>query len=146
MNATLATATATATTIDRIGPHSTAIRQRPQQTRNQPATTSTDIRKSRHHDISTYFSATTAVVTTTNVRQAAAEEPTTSTANTGLGRTFLTGEDAARLTIKICYNIRTTVVYTLHVIHLSFLACSHDRLNGRHLSSDASWPNLLFPK
>jgi hypothetical protein len=78
-NVTLATATATTTTTNRIGPRPTAIRKRPQQTRNQPAMTSTDIRKSRHHDIRTYFSATIAVVTTPYAMQVATEEPTTST-------------------------------------------------------------------
>jgi hypothetical protein len=46
--------------------HSTAI---PRLTRNQPATTSTNIRRSRHYDIRTYFSATTAAVTTTHAMQ-----------------------------------------------------------------------------
>jgi hypothetical protein len=69
MNATLATATATttATIIDHIGPRPTAIRQRPQQTRNQPATTSNDIHRSRHHDFCTYFSTMAAAVTTTKM-------------------------------------------------------------------------------
>jgi hypothetical protein len=43
MNATLTTATAATTTTDRIGPRPTAMRQRPQQARTQPAPTSTDI-------------------------------------------------------------------------------------------------------
>jgi hypothetical protein len=53
MNATVATATATVatTTTDRIGPRRTDFRQRPQQPRILPATTSTNIRRSRHHYI-----------------------------------------------------------------------------------------------
>jgi hypothetical protein len=85
MNATLATATATTatttTTTDRIGPRPADFRQRPQQTRKQPATTSTSIRISRHHDIRNYLSITTAAGTSTHAMQAATEEPITPTDN-----------------------------------------------------------------
>jgi hypothetical protein len=66
MNVTLATATATTdtTNTDRIGPRLTDFRQRPQQTRNQPATTtSTNICRSRYHNIRNYLSGATVAVT-----------------------------------------------------------------------------------
>jgi hypothetical protein len=83
MNATLATATATTdtTNIDRIGPRRTDFRQRYQQTRNQPATISTNIRRSRHHDICNYLSGATAAVTTKHSMQNNTEEPITPTDN-----------------------------------------------------------------
>jgi hypothetical protein len=87
MNATLTTVTAATTTTDRIGPRLTAFRQRPQQTRTQPAPTSTNIRRSRHHDIRT-FSATTASEPTTNATHTATEEPTTSTRRTNYLKSY----------------------------------------------------------
>jgi hypothetical protein len=80
-NATLATATATiaTTTTDRIGPRRTDFRHGPQQTRNQPATTSTNIRRSRYHDIRNYLSGDIVAVTTKHAMQSATEEPITPT-------------------------------------------------------------------
>jgi hypothetical protein len=68
MITTLATATATTatTTTDRIGPRRTGFRQRPQQTRIQPATTSTNIRRSRYQDIRNFVSGATLAVATTH--------------------------------------------------------------------------------
>jgi hypothetical protein len=84
MNGTLAAATTTTatTTTDRIGPRRTDFRQRPHKIRNQPATTSTNIRRSRrYHDIRNYLYGATVAVTTTQAMQAATEEPITPTYN-----------------------------------------------------------------
>jgi uncharacterized protein (DUF849 family) len=83
MSKTFATATATTatTTTDRIGPRRTDFRQRPQHTRNKPATTSTNFRRSRYQDIRNYLSGATVAVTVTYATQAATEETITSTDN-----------------------------------------------------------------
>jgi hypothetical protein len=83
MNETLATTTPTTatTTTDRIGPRRTDFRQRPQQTRKQPATTSTNIRRPRYQDIRNFLSGATVAVTTTHATQTATEESIAPTDN-----------------------------------------------------------------
>jgi hypothetical protein len=85
MNETLATTTMTTTTAttitDRIGPRQTDFRQPPQQTRNQPATTSTNIRRPRYQDICNFLSGTTVAVITTHATQTATEQTIASTDN-----------------------------------------------------------------
>jgi hypothetical protein len=74
------TTTATTTT-DRIGPQRTDFRQRPRQPRIQPATTSTNIRRSRYQDIPNFLSGATVAVTTTHAAQTATEETIAPTDN-----------------------------------------------------------------
>ncbi len=74
------TTTATTTT-DRIGPQRTDFRQRPRQPRIQPATTSTNIRRSRYQDIPNFLSGATVAVITTHATQTATEETIAPTEN-----------------------------------------------------------------
>jgi hypothetical protein len=75
-NETLATATTTPTntTTDRIGLRRTELRQRPQQPRDQLATTLTNICRPRYQDIRNFLTGATGAVTTTHATQTSTEE------------------------------------------------------------------------
>jgi hypothetical protein len=82
-NETLATANTTTdtTATGRIGSQRITIRQRPQQTRTQPATTLSNSRRPRYRDIRNFLSDATAAGTIMHETQTATKETTTTTDN-----------------------------------------------------------------
>jgi hypothetical protein len=82
-NETLATANTMTdnTATGRIGPRRTEVRQRPQQTRTQPAPALTMIRRPGYQDIRNFLPRATAAVTTAHATQTATEETIAPTNN-----------------------------------------------------------------
>jgi hypothetical protein len=110
MNETFATTTTTivTTTTDRIGPRRTYFRQRPQQTRNQPATNSTNIRRPRYQYIRYFLSGAAVAVTITQATQTAPRKEPSFLAVAPFFATLYSHRPLPRSILSLAYAAPTT--------------------------------------